>query len=413
MFRTENWSIWRLLRISIFLGIFGLAGWWILPLFYSHISVKSIVNTKRINVRSPIEGTLTKNPPPRSTEIQKGTILTRIQNQKVDPKEIARITAELEEVQQTVQSLETQKRHLERMEYRLENRMNQYREQQKTLYLLDIQSSRTRIQKQKEKIEQLNEKIKRIKYKNSENLFESPRIGETYLEETRSRKQSVLRSIDVLRQQIRKTWTKLEALGKQIFLDAGTNDVPYSQQRLDQLQNNKAELTSRKAIQKRRVQALKNQLNTLQQHRKNIQKDRVKAARSGLVWRRHEQKGAHIRQHQILLEMIDCSEIFVQAVVPERHFQSLSYIDTAYVQFLNADKKWEGTIESVVGGAAAEDHLQVARKPNVGQGELLVIISLPQEAFSFEGDRFCGVGRSAVVTFPYYPGLLDILYNVL
>ena len=76
------WS--RVLRVIIGLACLALLIWWIPPLLEAVFQSRALVNAPTVDIRSPIDGQITKSPPERGTIVNSGAQLSVVTNKRVD-----------------------------------------------------------------------------------------------------------------------------------------------------------------------------------------------------------------------------------------------------------------------------------------------------------------------------------------
>jgi hypothetical protein len=164
-----------------------------------------------------------------------------------------------------------------------------------------------------------------------------------------------------------------------VFVGQGDNrtDVPYPLQRLHEVQLRRLSLDPRLAELSARLPQLERQIRVAEERRELAAAARtVKACRQGLVWHSQVGNGSHVGDNEELLQLIEPSEIFIDAVVPERCLRVIHPGDKVIIRRIGTNEETSGTVKAVLGRTMAWDEkLLVAAVPKVGPREVHVVVS--------------------------------------
>jgi multidrug resistance efflux pump len=192
------------------------------------------------------------------------------------------------------------------------------------------------------------------------------------------------------------------AADRGISVQDSASDVPYSQQRLDEIRMRSAALEAEHRRVSAELSALDRQIEAEAEQTARRQTFRPIAPASGVVWKSSGAAGETVVPGDILVQTVDCAARFVEVTLPERHFGDISPGDPARVQLKGGGEMVEVPVGAVLGAGAKFDHPRLAAgvfEPNPDQ--LRILIPLDGEALAGDPAAFCNVGRTAEVRFPH------------
>ncbi len=111
--------------------------------------------------------------------------------------------------------------------------------------------------------------------------------------------------------------------------------------------------------------------------------------------------GTAVKADSPLMDMIDPTEIFIDAVIYEGDLSRVHLGDTAHVRISGSNKEWKAVVKQVVGhGLPWPDRLlAVEAVPTSKRQEVHVILSFSEPFSNGEGVIFVPIGLPAEVTF--------------
>jgi multidrug resistance efflux pump len=140
---------------------------------------------------------------------------------------------------------------------------------------------------------------------------------------------------------------------------------------------------------------------------------RLKAPINGIVWRRPLVTGGTVTRQTPALELLDTSDIFVDALVSEKHFGDIRPGDKVVVKLIGSHTEVAGTVWDVLGKVAlAYDNTLAVEVPKLGKHEIHVIVTFddgPPRSDNFHPHH---IGQPVEVRFTSSASFLRQLWNL-
>jgi hypothetical protein len=117
-----------------------------------------------------------------------------------------------------------------------------------------------------------------------------------------------------------------------------------------------------------------------------------------VVWKESGSAGMTVVPGDVLMQMVNCEQRFIEVTLPERLFGDIAPGDIATVQLKGDGRTVTAPVTAVLGAGAKFDHpLLAAAVPETEPDHLRVLISLARIDLGDTAGNFCQVGRSAEV----------------
>lgn len=216
-------------------------------------------------------------------------------------------------------------------------------------------------------------------------------------------------SLDVAKQEVESTKqrtnyfeTELGSARSGVFIGDSYNDVPFSMQRIRELDLRLAEL----AVDEQQIQA------RLAQYEQQIDAERVrinrltsatlKARVPGVAWDFLVDDGEYARRGQDLVKLVDCNSLVVTASVPETLYDSLTIGAPAQFRLFGDSRIFDGTVTRLGGSGASQLYANLAVGPTPQHLQRFdVTVAVPDLAK--QPDLSCAIGRTGRVIFTSGP----------
>jgi multidrug resistance efflux pump len=131
-----------------------------------------------------------------------------------------------------------------------------------------------------------------------------------------------------------------------------------------------------------------------------LSREELTAPVDGVVWRSWVAPGAAVVHGAPLLEVIDCSRIYVEATTRERFFEVLTPGQQVRVRLEGSDRDIPGAIRAIVGpGAPLATTANVSAINRRNGTEAQLMVDIDRSALAATAGSTCNVGRSAKVYF--------------
>ena len=365
------------------------------PRIWSYQTVDGIVNGHVLTITSPIEGIIhTDTSIAVGSSVKIDQNIGIVDNILLDRSFENELQTELSTLESRIRALTESNTKMSEMYDRLSTQTDQYQ----THRLLELQSQRQSAEYDVERLvheleyqTRSSERINQLavkRYSSDQDTDESVfRVNAIQAELNAARKQ--LDAID----------TNISAVQNRSFLDSGNNDLPYSQQRADEILLRILQQSAQITEDSSRIEKIRSQL-LIEQNRldRNISYPIVSPV-NGFIWRSYVHDGAVVAIGNELLKILDCESTFLDVLVNERLFNNVSIGDTVRYRYRNEYVTRTGTITDVQGPAVIKDDRTLAAsvpdQSNTRKNYTRVLIQPDHR--STDATTRCDVGRRVIV----------------
>jgi multidrug resistance efflux pump len=385
-------------RITLGVGILLVIAFVYLPhLFYTY-SITAIVSAPIISITSPIEGILKDSPPTMGTELNEGEVVGFVENPRFDRKGLDDMLTEMKGVQEKIEAMMQEKLKLEGIKTNLLKSFNEYRGSLEERLKINILRAEENLEELRNTTHESKAEYMRKSKLYKKGVVAGNQADSAYFNAERATKSAVQAKLDIERLQ-----AQLKSLQAGIFINTdGRTDVPYQEQRIDDITMRQHDLDSKIREFQIRESSLKQSVEMEQIRYKKMSEAVIKAPFDSVVWRVFNSKGNHVDTTRPIIEVANCSKAFMDTSVHERYFDKIKVGDPATIRLVGDSRVLKGKVMSVRGGSLSESSTaflagatQVLR-PH----EIQVMIELPEsEVRTANKGDFCFMGRTGEVVF--------------
>lgn len=377
------------------IGIVLIAAVVLIPALASFQSINAIVNTHYVTIKSPIEGALDGFAKMPGQPIEQGEELLMISNTRF--KESAVNEMEVEQKTLTERSLGLQQhlKNLQQMQKDLQKRVAVHR----THEFLRLEEQLAQAQSEKKAQESLIREQKLIAQRNEllvKDNFISPAQNEAAqyaLEVTQSR-------LDIFKARIRLLETEKQAVQSFVYLGEGRNDVPYTQQRLDDVRLQITEVAARLRENEQRSADVQLQINKERQSMAVSREVRIHSPNKGVLWRKFGNNGTEVVIGTDLAHVITCDNLFLDVAVPESSLDSFEMGKAVQYRLIGSTQWLTGQIHAVTGsGNNLQDTTLVAQLQREKK-DARIFVKIHAADLGNPQDNLCFAGRKVDVKVP-------------
>ncbi len=389
--------IWNSRFVRIAVGVLLLAGavMAILPTLTGYTSLDGTVNARIVIVSAPIDGTVTATPPKIGIALTGGTELLGIRNDQVSRTVDTQLETDLEAAKRRLTAMGEQRIRLAGLRQELEARRQEYQEASIQNLTHEIAIRRQRITTAAAQQQAADADLTR-----KQRLGTTGVVAEVAVEQARAVYVTAENAGAIARAELERLNQQLDALKRGVFIGEGRNDVPYSQQRLDEVTIQLADLEFREADLKARIDQLQIQHDDEHERNRVMTYVALRMPFDGVIWRNNVVEGSHVVAGNELLQVLDCRDLFVDILVAEVDYDEIYPGREAQVRLLGRSDALEGQVLSVRGSAAVVDDVVLAAKlPQSRTRDARIRVALPDSALHTDYANFCQVGRSVQVRF--------------
>ncbi|WP_375688543.1 HlyD family efflux transporter periplasmic adaptor subunit [Pseudooceanicola sp. LIPI14-2-Ac024] len=387
-------TILRVSAASVLLLAVGTA---VVPRVTSRISTSAVVNAPLVSVAAPFDGAITAPSASVATPVFPGDTLFALTDERSENVVLRALRSELSGVAGEISGMEMQSTRLTMLREQLERRrqvqvaarldwfVTRLREAQ-----ADVDSTRARI----ERDEAVVDRLTRLAVRG--NVAERDLMdARADLAEARARHQQAIASRERLE-------TERDYLASDDFVDLASDELERIDYRLDEIAVRSADLDARLMSLHTRRSGLQGEILGLEIEKNRNENFRPKASTSGVIWEASGPAKTTVANGEQVVQILDCRRRFLEVILPERHFESISPGDRVTVLLKGATESFQAKVAAVYGsGARPNRNMQAAQPRLMSNDGLRVIVGIGAAEVGDEdvARSFCDVGRSAEVRF--------------
>jgi multidrug resistance efflux pump len=385
----------RFARICVGLALLATCVIVLLPGFTGYTSLDGTVNARFALVAAPIEGVVSDTPPKVGTALPENTDVFFIANDRISRTAEAQLDADLGAAKERLQALQAQAKDLSALKTDLVNRLKEYQQAS----IAGIQQEII-VRQQRIATAQANRTSAEADLSRKQTLGATGVVAGSSVEQARAASVSATSEQNIAKAELERFQRQLEALKRGTFVGEGRNDVPYSQQRTDEVTIQLANVDAQIRTEKARIQQLNRQLLLERARNDRLSFAAVQVPFRGVIWRNNVVAGSNVVVGNELMRLLDCRELFVDILVDEVDYDRIKPGDHADVRLLGTSNVIRGRVLSVRGSAAAVEEVVLAAVPPKSQGKNARIrVMLDPSDMQTDYANFCQVGRTVQVRF--------------
>jgi multidrug resistance efflux pump len=385
----------RNLRVIIALALGGSVVWATAPYATSYVSSQAVVNAPLNTVRSPMQGRITLRSLPVGTGVAAGTSLVTVEVKDRDRRYLENLRARLALLDESFASTEIETAKLAAMKKMLSARIRNYRTRTLERLAAGIREVEAALAAAEAARDNTTATLRR-----AEALVLQGHATASRVDADSATHSEAVAEVARLRARLERVGIEADAAKAGTFVQEGWNDVPYSQQRLDEIVLKLVALASKRRRTTSERTALERQITVEQQLIAERETFSPVAPSAGVIWKQSGAVGETVVPGDVLVQLVDCDARFVEVTLAERHFGDIAPGDAAWIRLRGSSEAVAARVSAVLGAGAKFDHPRLAAsvkeaKPN----QLRVLISLQGAGIDGEPGAFCHVGRTAEVRF--------------
>lgn len=393
----------RLIRITLGSLILLIAGWVFIPDLIFPISSNAVVNAHVITLRAPIEGDVLSIAASAGRRVAKNEILVRLGNNRVDDAQLSALRAQQATLLEKIAALEQELIELQRIGQRLKTSSGEYRDAIGERYTALLAEANARLIARRAVAEEAAATLQR-----QQTLYSKQLSTLAALEAAQRAEIVALADLREAERAVERVKVEKHSAAQGIYFGDGYNNVPYTQQRGDEILLRGQALRSELRDSRIRLQETERQAAVEQQRLERLNLAELAAPAAGQVWLQLAAPGEYVTAGAPLLQILDTSRLFLMVSLDERHFDDIAVGDDAVVDLIASRKSLHGTVERVQGNEAKlDDSVLAVAAPPIKPREFLVVVNLNKAGFADESEIFNQVGRRAKVSFHKSDGPAD------
>lgn len=358
----------------------------------------AIMSAYVIDVRTPIEGTVSDLPLVAGQLITKGQLLGRIDNSLSDHQHLDNLRLAEETAASQVNALGAERTALESLRRALLLRADHHASITSERLEHQISDASHTLSARQIAFQQADTELAR-----GRELHNAGIIANAVFEQLESNQRVLAEEASAQRATVGSLKTQATAMRHGMLSEPGTNnDVAYSTQRADEIAIKLAE--NSRALIEEQMQAHQAHITVEREANRDAQltTSELRAPSSGLLWKINAMNGEHTVSGSQVLSMVDCNRQFLLAEIPQDRLSSVFLHGQAHIRFAGERMERTGTVLSASGDPQRDmDHKLAATPVGDPTQELAtVLISVDAAPETSDARSGCLVGRTARVRIP-------------
>ena len=311
--------------------LFGLASlatvvWITVPHLISTVSSNATINAQVISLVTPIRGTMMLAPPEPGTVVEKDDLIAIIEDRAIDRMEIDMHTAEAEALNDRIAARKRTLGELEALKRTLERQRDDYQRANIARLEQELAAAQASLRAAVAAAAEFESRLRRVRSLRSKGI-----VSVAALETADTAAQRTAEEVAQRQAVATRIAGELAALRDGVFAGQDRNDVPYSQQRIDEINLRQVEVRTmidEFAIRARELRSIivNAEVNFAQRSRFELF-----APSTGVIWRTTIPHNGTVGANGRIGSLIDCSNLILNVVLHERYFEDIQPGDIATV----------------------------------------------------------------------------------
>ncbi len=379
----------RLLGLLILLAIIFVVG----PALFNLQSGNAVINARTIAITAPIGGVVTDVYQPVGSPIKQGQPLLRINNPRINEGTLNELIVEQQTLVQRFDGLLRQADQLEALKKTLSERRDAHTQHDSTRLEHQIAEAKAQSLAQRNQMEELGLVLERNRKLVKENF-----ISVVEFDRSRYAYKVAQQQLEALEARIRSLQTELAAIKEGVYLGEGRNDVPYTQQKIEEINIQIIDLLTRRTETRIRIESIEKQIEAEKALLQKFRETTMISLVTGLVWRQYFSAGSEVAANTKLAELINCDLLFVEAVVTDSALTNLHVGSKVRYRLLGSSDWLEGDVFQIMGSGDKSVDLTLATNHEASKNEGRIFVRINHNALPNMNENQCYVGRRVDVT---------------
>ncbi len=361
------------------------------PAVLNQQSGHAVVNAPVLSVHSPITGTVQDFNVTAGQPVFPDQRLGRVLSLRAREG----LENELSSLQQRLHGLQSQQTEWQRLQRIFEQRAKRHADHELARLQEQLAEVDAQAKAQQAQLRQDTDILTR-----QERLARENFISPVQIDAARNALQASQARVEAI--QAREKMLRIEALAvrDQVYLGQGRNDVPYSQQKLEDLRIQLSELRTRLLETQSRIQQIQTHLTNGADSQQAFQEAPIHSPVQGLLWRKFSANGSEVIAGAELAQVIHCRDAFVDVAVSESQLHHMSPGTAVQYRLLGTSDWRQGKVRGTSGSGNNGADLTLAAQLRRERNEGRVLVDIRLEDLPQPEAHLCYAGRVVDVKIP-------------
>jgi multidrug resistance efflux pump len=217
--------------------------------------------------------------------------------------------------------------------------------------------------------------------------------AQSSLEVTQSR-------LDIFQARIRLLETEKQAVQRFVYLGEGRNDVPYTQQRLDDVRLQITEVAARLSENEQRSADIQWQISKERDNMAVSREVLLQSPSKGVLWRKFGSDGTEVVIGTDLAHVITCDNLFLDVAVPESSLESFQIGKPVQYRLIGSTQWLMGHIQAVTGSGNNLQDVTLVAQLQREKKDARIFVKIESADLNKPQDNLCYAGRKVDVKVP-------------
>ena len=395
--RWLGWSLKPsvLARIAVGVTVVALSVWYGGERLIHRVSLEGVVNSPLLLLRAPIDGRVVKSLARPGLSLSAPTELLEIEDPRIDTRLSTELAAQRARLAAQIAALDERTTALTTLRDQLTSRVEEHRAATTERLQHSVNELKASLEAANSALSRASEDDKRVAKLAPDRLASQQRIDEAH--DTLRRAQADVARVTA---ELARTRSELDAAQRGILIGEGYGDVPYSQQRIDEIRLTLAELAQQRGVLVADLAETETRAAAESHRLEQVTSSRLSAPSGAVVLSANVREGSEVVRGDILAELVDCSRAYIEAALPERGFDKVRPGSAATVTLRGNGATLHAIVRALQGAGAVQaprDFAALLERPTSDAMTVILDVN-PAEFKEFSGGR-CQVGRQATVVF--------------
>jgi multidrug resistance efflux pump len=389
-----NWNS-KITRRLFALLILAVAALVIVPALFVEQSFNAIINGRTISLHSPVEGTLNLFNKEVGDPVRKYEAIVAINNIRLNASFRKELEVERNTLQDRVLGFDKHIAELRRIRGDLSTRLSNTKDYENRRIDKQILEQEYELAAQHNVLANY-QRLHEIQSR----FIKSGSISTIEYENTVTNVAAAKNRIQSLEQRIGALKIEKQALANGVFLGQGRNDVPYNQQKIDELDVQISDYASRKIESQRRIKEITDQI---MQEDGRLTLNRtvdITSPVDGIIWKKYHHNLSEVQIGSEVLQIVDCSRLFLEVEVNENSLSKIDLGTQVKYRIRNSDNWLMGKITSKSGSGRILQDNTLAAELLLERTQAKIIVTINPGDLEQDNRNFCHIGRKVEVIIP-------------
>lgn len=383
----------RSVKIGIGVTLLVVGGYGIFSEHQFIASGNAVVTAYVVSVRTPIEGTVSGLPATVGMRVSEHTVIGHIDNPRVDQQHLQNLRDIEEQARSNTGAVSAERDALEAQRRALLARAH-----------VHIQAVSTRLRLQTAEAESLLAakqsalKEATLELDRSRQLHQARIIADADLDKMEAQYEVASHQAAAQQADLSAVREEADAASHGVLSEPGINDVAYSRQRADEIGMRLAEIDRTLLALKSQVSQATQDVGSEAKRADLIRETDLVSPRAGILWKLEAMNGEHVGVGDSVAQIVDCSQDFVLAEIPQERVPEISIGGEARFKLSGESAERAGIVLSVSGDEQKGENQNLAAFPVQSTDEQRATVRIGLSNVTGRGE--CIVGRTARVLLP-------------